>query len=50
MGKKIEIIFCVDIGRLSIALFNTWLGFEYKDLELAKRLDVGYFKFWWDVR
>lgn len=42
------IIKIFTIGRLSIAVFNTWLGFSYRNFIGAKRLDIGYLKFWYD--
>jgi hypothetical protein len=40
-------LFSFDIGRLSIAFFDCWLGFGYKDFaHMGKRKDFGFIKFW----
>ena len=50
MRKKLAILFDIQLGRLCIAVFSFWLGFNYKDFGkgLPKRQDFGFIKFWLD--
>ena len=39
------------IGRLTIAIFDVWLGFENRNFgHLGKRKNFGFIKFWIDVK